>query len=55
MSIFLSRNKSSCLLSVDDRVDAFLRAISASSDNFTVRGIKRLINECYDDLINDRL
>jgi hypothetical protein len=52
---FLSRNKLSYLLSVDNRTDAFLKTISTSSDNFTIRGIKRLVDECYDDLTNGRL
>lgn len=52
---FLSGNRLSYLLSVDNRTDAFLETISTSSDNFTIQGIKRLVDECYDDLTNDRL
>lgn len=52
---FLSRSKLSYLLNVDNRTDAFLKTISTSSENFTIGGIKRLVDESYDDLKNGRL
>jgi hypothetical protein len=52
---FLSRSRLSYLLSVDNRTDAFLNTISTPSDSFTIGGIKRLVDECYDDLTNNRL
>jgi hypothetical protein len=52
---FLSRSRLSYLLSVDNRTDAFLKTISTPSDSFTIAGIKRLVDECYDDITNGRL
>ena len=42
-------------MSVDNRTDAFLNTISTPSDSFTIGGIKRLVDECYDDLTNNGL
>ena len=52
---FLSRSKLSYLLSVDNRTDAFLNTISTPSDTFPIGGIRRVVDECYDDITNDRL
>lgn len=52
---FLSKNRVSYLLSVDNRTEAFLKTISVPSENFTILGTKRLVDECYGDLANERL
>ncbi len=50
---FLSKSNLSYLLSVDNRTEGFLKTISNPSDSFTIRGIRRLVDECYDDLTNN--
>lgn len=47
---FLSQCKVSYLLGVDNRTAAFLKTIPTPSENFSIRGIKYLVDEFYDDL-----
>lgn len=50
---FLSQCKVSYLLSVDNRTDAFLKTIPTPSENFSIRGIKCLVDEYFNDLTSD--
>jgi len=51
---FLSRNKASYLLNVDNRTDAFIKTISTPSENFSFGGVKRLVDRCSNDLRDDQ-
>lgn len=52
---FLSKNKQSYLLSVDNRTNAFLETIPTSSSEFTIMGIKSLVDESYESLTNEKI
>lgn len=52
---FLSTDKPSYLLSVDKRTRGFLSTISTPSEEFTMKGIKKLVDLCFEESKNTEL